>query len=306
MNTHRSHIVLLLISLFAATPQIEAQSIFGSIYEKAKTVLKSDNKEKAWEDATPFLDDYRYEVPITERKFINVVPDELLLSMSQSQYKSYLSASRLSTNSTKKAQLSRVSQKLYAAVSKLYNDNGMADELSLFKWELNLVKSDDINAFCMPGGKIVVYEGITNVATDDAAIAIVLSHEIAHAIAKHSAEQMSKGVMETAGVMTVIAILNNSDMSDTERRLSKLITAAGSTLLSLKFSRKNETEADRIGLILAAMAGYNPERAVTFWQSMEKANGKSVHDWYSTHPSSTNRIANIRSFLPEAKTYYKK
>lgn len=298
-------LILIVVAIVAATPEVQAQSTLGSLYEKAKKVLKSDNKEQAWEDATPFLDNYRYVVPVTGRKFINVVPDDLLLSMSERQYKSRLNSSNLSNSRAQKAQLTRVANNLIAAVNKYYRSQGKSSEAAQYKWEVNLVKDDDMNAFCMPGGKIVVYDGILKAANDDAALAIVLSHEIAHAMAKHSAEQLSKSVMTTAGVATIVAILNNSDMSETKRKISKLITAAGATLVNLKFSRKNETEADRIGLILAAMAGYNPERAVSFWQAMEKENGRTLRDWYSTHPSSTNRIANIRSFLPEAKRYYK-
>lgn len=279
-----------------------AQGIISGLLSKTKEAISSDNKEQIWEENTPFLDPYRYTVPVTKRKFINIIPDEQLLSMSASQYRSYVKKSTLSSNKAKVAQLKRVSTKLSNATKRFLQKHNMSNEVKNYKWEFNLVKDKTLNAFCMPGGKIVVYEGITQVAKTDELLAMVLGHEIAHALAKHSAEQMTKSIISSVGLMTIISILKGRGSSG----LSQIIASAGVTLLNLKFSRNNETEADRIGLIIAAMAGYNPEKAIELWEKMEEhEGGTSAHDWYSTHPSHANRIKNIRSFLPEAKKYYK-
>lgn len=267
-----------------------------------------ESARKAWDKAKDVggrsLDSHRFTVPVTGRKFLNVIPDEMLLSMSSKQYNLYLRNTRLSTNQKQKAQLNRVANKLIAAVKRLYALEGRSSELRNFHWEFNLAKVNEANAWCMYGGKILVYDGILEYANDDASLAIVLGHEMAHALAKHSAEQMTDGLISVGGMAIVYTIISNSDMSDFKKRVALILSNAGITLADLKFSRINETEADRLGLILAAMAGYDPSTAISFWERMnERSYIKSDHDWFSTHPSNKNRIQNIESFLPEARSY---
>lgn len=316
-----------IILLLADLQTVQSQSLWENVKEKAKSAWNSDTRKNAWEKtkektkeiyekgkdseigrkSQEALDAHRYTVPITKRKFLNIIPDSYILSLSKDQYKSYLSQSKKSTNQKQIAQVKRVANRLSQAVRKMYIDNGMQSEVSNFEWEFNVVQNKDANAFCMPGGKIVIYDGILSLADSDDALAVVMGHEIAHAIAKHSAEQMTKRVIEIGGIAIAYSIISNSDMSNRKKILASVLANAGITLMDLKFSRNNETEADRIGLILTAMAGYNPEVAVGFWQKMgEKSGNKSTHDWYSTHPSNANRIQNIKGMLPEAKRYYKK
>lgn len=300
--------VIWLLTLVPSSQTAEAQGLWESIKEGAKEAWNSDTRKELWEKTkdtyNEVLEPYRYTVPLTNRKFINVIPDDLLLSMSEDEYSSLIKSSRLSANASQKARVQRVSKKLSAAVSQFYRTQGLSDEANAFEWEFNLIKGSEVNAFCMPGGKIAVYEGIMPYAADDASLAIVIGHEIAHAIAKHSAEQLTKGAVTAVGVGTLLVMINQSDMSDGKKNLASVLTAAGVSLMTLKFSRVNETEADRIGLIIAAMAGYNPESAISFWQRMEaRDDSHSEHDWYSTHPSYTNRIRNLKSFMPEAKKY---
>lgn len=290
-----------------------SQSTWEKMKQKAKSAWNSDTRKNLWEKTketahavseSEMLKKFEYTVPVTNRSFYNLVPDKYLLPYSDQQYASYVNGSKACTNSAQKAQVQRVSQKLIAATERLLRNNGKAGELQNFKWKINVVQSDEVNAFCMPGGQIVVYTGILPVAGDDASLACVIGHEIAHAVAKHSAEQMSKQVMTTVGVAALYAMLTSDDMSRSERSMAQILAASGIPLATLKFSRLNETEADRLGLIIAAMAGYNPEAAVPFWQRMgEKSSLKTTRDWFSTHPSNANRISNIKQFIPEAKRY---
>ena len=251
----------------------------------------------------------QYEVPVTHRTFTNLIPDSWLTSQSAKEYKSFLrsSSSPASTNQKYVAQVNRVSSKLQAAVTRLYRMEGRSDELKNFHWETHVVKNKDNNAWCMPGGKIVVYDGMFECASVESSLAIVIGHEIAHALAKHSAEQMTKGAITTLGVTVAYGIISGSDMSSGSKTMSKVLAAAGGTLMSLKFSRRDEAEADRIGLVLAAMAGYDLDAAIPFWKRMgEKSSLKTHHDFFSTHPSNYNRIENIKSYLPEARRYRNK
>lgn len=245
-------------------------------------------------------------VPITGRKQNILVSDEQVLSLSNKEYSDYMKSAKLSTNSANTAMVKRVGQRLATAVEKYLNEHGLQAETKEFSWEFNLVQDQSVNAFCMPGGKIVVYEGLLPVTKDEASLAIVLGHEIAHAVAKHSAEQMSKQIKNQYGTEILGQVLNAAGVSSSTTQLAQIIAQKGLQFRSLKYSRDNESEADRMGLIFAAMAGYDPNVAVSFWQRMAQMTGNSNQsDVFSDHPSDAKRIAAIKQELPEALTYYK-
>lgn len=245
-------------------------------------------------------------VPITGRKQNILVSDEQVLSLSNKEYSDYMKSVKLSTNSANTAMVKRVGQRLATAVEKYLNEHGLQAETKEYSWEFNLVQDQSVNAFCMPGGKIVVYEGLLPVTKDEASLAIVLGHEIAHAVAKHSAEQMSKQIKNQYGTEILGQVLNAAGVSSGTTQLAQIIAQKGLQFRSLKYSRDNESEADRMGLIFAAMAGYDPNVAVSFWQRMAQMTGNSNQsDVFSDHPSDAKRIAAIKQELPEALTYYK-
>lgn len=243
-------------------------------------------------------------VPITGRKQNILVSDEQVLSLSNQEYSDYMKSVKLSINSANTAMVKRVGQKLATAVEAYLNNHGLAAETKQYSWEFNLVQDKSANAFCMPGGKIVVYEGLLPYTQNEASLAIVLGHEIAHAVAKHSAEQMSKQIKNQYGTQILGSVLNAAGVSSSTTQLAQIIAQKGLQFRSLKYSRDNETEADRMGLIFAAMAGYDPNVAVSFWQRMSQGNNSNQSDMFSDHPSDAKRIAAIKQELPEALTYY--
>ena len=187
----------------------------------------------------------------------------------------------------------RVGKKIASATEAYLRANGMASEIQNFSWEFNLIQDPQVNAFCMPGGKIVVYEGLMKLVSSDDELAVVVGHEVAHAVAKHSNERLSQQVMAQYG-----ANILNSLVSDK--------SAAVQYGMMLPFSRKHESEADYMGLVFMTMAGYNPDVAVGFWQKMSAGSGGSVPEFMSTHPSDATRIADIRKELPGIKAKYGK
>ena len=243
-------------------------------------------------------------VPITGRKQNILVSDEQVLSLSNQEYSDYMKSAKLSTNAANTAMVKRVGQKLATAVEAYLNNHGLAAETKQYSWEFNLVQDKSANAFCMPGGKIVVYAGLLPYTQNEASLAIVLGHEIAHAVAKHSAEQMSKQIKNQYGTQILGSVLNAAGVSSSTTQLAQIIAQKGLQFRSLKYSRDNETEADRMGLIFAAMAGYDPNVAVSFWQRMSQGNNSNQSDMFSDHPSDAKRIAAIKQELPEALTYY--
>ena len=245
-------------------------------------------------------------VPITGRKQHLLVSDEQVLSLSSQEYKKYMQTARRSTNKTNTAMVERVGKRLAQAVTTYLTQNGMTDELSGYQWEFNLVQDKNINAFCMPGGKIVVYEGLLPVTKDEASLAIVLGHEIAHAVAKHSAERLSNAYKNQYGVQILSAVAQGAGVSQTTQQLGQLIIGYGGQFFTAGFSRKQESEADHMGLILAAMAGYDPQVAISFWQRMSQSTGGGSSSLLSDHPSDAKRISQIQGWMPEALKYYKK
>ena len=243
-------------------------------------------------------------VPITGRKQNLMVSDQQILSLSNQQYTEYMKTAKPSTNKKNTEMVKRVGQKLATAVTNYLNNNGLSSEVANFQWEFNLVQDNQVNAFCMPGGKIVVYEGILPVTQDETSLAIVLGHEIAHAVAKHSAEQMSTAIRQQYGAQALSVVLSGAGASSGMQNIAGTVFGLGAKGASAKYSRNHESEADHLGIIFAAMAGYNPDAAVTFWQRMSAATGGGSTSWLSTHPSDATRIKQIQGWLPEARKYY--
>ncbi len=244
-------------------------------------------------------------VPLTGRKQLLLVSDQDVLSTSLTQYKQYMQGATRSSNYTKSAMVTRVGQKLAAATEQYLRQNGLASEVNNFSWEFNLVKENQINAFCMPGGKIVVYEGLMKLVSSDDELAVVLGHEIAHAVAKHSNERMSQEVLAQYGAR----ILGNSlaDKSAAVQALAGKVYGIGAQYgMVLPFSRKHESEADYMGLVLMTIAGYNPDVAVNFWKKMASSGQSNVPEFMSTHPSDARRISDIQKELPAIKQKYRR
>ena len=248
-------------------------------------------------------------VPITGRKTNLLVDDAQILSLSTQQYQDYMKGAKLSSNQTNAAMVRRVGQRLATAVETYLRENGYASELQYFQWEFNLVADNQVNAFCMPGGKIVVYEGILPYTQNETGLAIVLGHEIAHAVAKHSAEQLSSQMRQQYAAQIGGSILSQAAQAKgmgTVATIADMAGQIGFKFANLKYSRDNETEADHLGVIFAAMAGYDPQQAIPFWQRMAQQSGSSnKSDLFSDHPSNEKRIAALEKIMPEALKYYK-
>ena len=245
-------------------------------------------------------------VPITGRKQNLLVSDEQVLSLSGQQYQEYMKSAKASTNAANTAMVKRVGQKLATAVETYLRANGLADEVKNYAWEFNLVQNQQVNAFCMPGGKIVVYEGLLPITQNEASLAIVLGHEIAHAVAKHSAERLSNEYKKQYGMQILSGVASAAGVDTGLTQLGTSVLGIGAQAWSSGFSRSQESEADHIGLIFAAMAGYDPQVAVPFWQRMASSTGGGSTSIFSDHPSDAKRIKQIQAWMPEALTYYKK
>lgn len=244
-------------------------------------------------------------VPVTGRKHNLLVTDEYVLSLSSQEYTKYMQTAKKSTDQANTQLVKRVGQRLASAVEQYLIANNMAEEVKNYSWEFNLVKDNAANAFCMPGGKIVVYEGLLPYTQNEASLAIVLGHEIAHAVAKHSAEQMSKQIKAQYGQQILGGLLQGAGAGALGTQAAQNTLGIINTLGQKRYSRQNESEADYMGLVFAAMAGYDPSVAVPFWQRMSSGNTSSTPAFLSDHPSDAKRIADIKKWLPEAEKYYK-
>lgn len=245
-------------------------------------------------------------VPITGRKQTLMVSDGEVLSLATQQYQEFMKTAKTSTNAKNTAMVKRVGQNLANAVVNYLKNNGLASEVNNFAWEFNLVQDKQVNAWCMPGGKIVVYEGLLPVTQDEASLAIVLGHEIAHAVAKHSAEQLSTQMKQQYGVQIGSAVAGALGMGQNTQSIVQAVVAQGFNFKNLSYSRSHESEADHMGLIFAAMAGYDPQVAISFWQRMASASTSQTAEFLSDHPSDATRIKQIQGWMPEALKYYKK
>lgn len=241
-------------------------------------------------------------VAVTGRKQLLLVSDSEVMSLSSQSFKQYMASAKPSTNQTNTAMVVRVGQRIANAVETYLKANGMASEIQNYAWEFHLVQSKEVNAFCMPGGKIVVYEGLLPYTQTEDALAIVLGHEVAHAVAKHSAERMSHQLIANYGAQALGLIM--SGKSAASQQIAQQVYGLGANYgVMLPYSRSNESEADHMGLIFAAMAGYNPQVAPAFWQRMASM-GSATPEFFSDHPSDQRRINQIQKELPEAMKYY--
>lgn len=243
-------------------------------------------------------------VPLTGRTHRISVSDEQVLSLSNQEYTKYMASAKKSTNAANTAMVQRVGQKLATAVETYLKENGFADDVKNYSWEFNLVQDQTANAFCMPGGKIVVYEGLLPYTQNETCLAIVLGHEIAHAVAKHSAEQLTKQQNQQIGTNILGNVLNQAVGSGVGN-VASAVAGQYFSFRNLKYSRDNETEADYMGLIFAAMAGYDPQQAIPFWQRMSQGKSGNQSDIFSDHPSDAKRIAALQQEMPTALKYYK-
>lgn len=239
--------------------------------------------------------------PFTGKKDFNIVSNSSIFPTAFQQYDQFLGQNKVVKGTSQAAMVTSVGQKIKAAAEKYLNANGHQGYLDGYEWEYNLVESPDVNAWCMPGGKIVIYTGILPITKDEAGLATVMGHEVAHALVNHGAQRMSASTVQELGAAGVSVA--TSGQSATAQQL--FMQAYGVTTqygAMLPFSRKHENEADEIGLTLMAIAGYNPETAIAFWQRMQaNAGGGAPPEFLSTHPSGTTRINNIKSLIPKAK-----
>lgn len=245
-------------------------------------------------------------VPITGRKQLSLVPESDLVGMSLTEYQKFLSEHKpLQLNDSRAQLVKSVGEKIQAAVIKFMNEKGYGDRIKDYQWEFNTVDEAVVNAWCMPGGKVVVYTGLLPVTQTEEGLAVVMGHEIAHAIARHGNERMSQGLLVQAGGLALQVAV--SEKPQETQNLFLQSYGIGSTLGVLKYSRNHESEADKMGLVFSAIAGYDPNAAVAFWERMAtQSGGQKPPEFLSTHPSDETRIADIKAFLPEAMNYYKK
>jgi len=252
-----------------------------------------------------FLEVSCSKVPISGRKQLNLVPESDILSSSLASYNDFLQKNPpVPASDPNAAMVKKIGGKMKTAVETYLRQNGFASRIKEFKWEFNLVNNKEVNAWCMPGGKVVVYTGLLAVTQDEASLACVMGHEIAHAVARHGNERVSQGLLaEMGGVALDVAMANKS--SET-RQLIMTAYGAGATVgVIMPFSRTHETEADKLGLVFMALAGYNPNASIAFWERMAKQGGSKPPELLSTHPSDQTRINNLKAYMPTAMKYYK-
>lgn len=243
-------------------------------------------------------------VPVTGRSQLNLISSSEMLSMSFTEYDKFLKENKLSTNKDQTAMVKRIGQKIQQSVERYFAEKKMSEALSGYKWEFNLVESKDVNAWCMPGGKVVVYTGILPVTRDETGLAVVMGHEIAHAVAEHGNERMSQQMLAQYGA-TALDVALQKKPAETRGLWMTAFGVGAQYGVLLPFSRTQESEADQMGLIFMAMGGYDPNKAVEFWQRMSSLGGQKPPEFMSTHPSDETRIKDIQKHLPEALKYYK-
>lgn len=244
-------------------------------------------------------------VPITGRKRINIVSDAQILPVSFEQYAGFLKEHKISTDVKMSNEVRNVGINISRAVDKFMRANGMVSEANNYRWEFNLIDDKTVNAWCMPGGKVVFYTGILPICENTDGIAAVMGHEVAHAFAKHGQERMTSAYGQQLGGIAVA--LGTGKKDPKSRELWNTIYGVGSTVGMLAFSRTHETEADKLGMVFMVMAGYKPEEAINVWIRMsQRASGGAPPEFLSTHPSNKTRINNLKNYLPTAVALAKK
>jgi len=244
-------------------------------------------------------------VPLTGRRQLSLVSDADMFATSLVQYDKFLQENKLNTNTAETNLVRRVGNRIKSAVTVYFAQNNLSQELNGFAWEFNLVESEEVNAWCMPGGKVVVYSGILPITQNETGLAVVMAHEIAHAVAKHSNERMSQALLAQLGGLTLSAALQEKPQQTQDIWMT--VFGVGVQIGAvLPYSRLQESEADHLGLIFMAMAGYDPNASIVFWQRMSQKAGAKPPEFLSTHPSDKNRIKKIKSQIPEAMKYYRK
>jgi len=238
--------------------------------------------------------------PFTGKQTMALVPDSEIFPSAFQQYGDFLSKNKVLTGTKDAQRVESVANKIKVAAERWLTANGNASYLANYKWEYKLVESKEVNAWCMPGGKIVVYTGILPICKDDAGLAAVLGHEVSHALANHGQQRMSAGLLQQLGGAGV-AVATGNKSPETQQLIMQAYGVGSQVGVMLPFSRNHESEADMIGLTLMAIAGYNPENAVFLWERMSAQGGQAPPEILSTHPSNASRIANLRTLLPQAK-----
>jgi len=236
--------------------------------------------------------------PFTGKQTLALVPNSQILPMAFQQYDAFLSDNKVVTGTADARMVQTVGQKIATASERYLTANGYAGYLSEYEWEYHLVDSPEVNAWCMPGGKIVFYSGIMPIAQNEAGVAAIMGHEVAHALANHGQQRMSADQLQQLGAVGVgVATANSKNQA-----IFSTAYGLGSQFgLMLPFSRNHETEADKIGLTLMAIAGYDPIVAAQLWERMKQQGGGAPPEFLSTHPSSDTRIANIKAWAPAAR-----
>jgi predicted Zn-dependent protease len=245
-----------------------------------------------------------YKNAVTGKRSMTLMPESELIGMSATEYDKFLAEHPPLGDNDARVQLVRgCGIRIQKAVEKFMADKGASKDLDGFNWTFNVVDENTINAWCMPGGKVVVYTGLLPVTQDEAGLAVVMGHEIAHAIARHGNQRMSQS-MALQGLGTGFSMLLSQKPAMAQQIFAQAY-GIGTGLGTLAYSRGDETEADKMGLIFAAMAGYDPEAAVAFWERMASSGGQKPPELLSTHPSDETRIKDLKAYMPEAKKYYK-
>jgi len=243
-------------------------------------------------------------VPITGRKQVILYPASEIMAMSATNYDEFLLKNKLSKDRSSSEMVKKAGNRLVDGVNSYLAENNLSQKVENYQWEFNLIEEDVPNAWCMPGGKVVVYTGILPYTKTEEGLAVVMAHEIAHAIAQHGNERMSQQMMvQLGGVALATAI---DEKPEQTKQIYMTAFGLGTNLgVLLPFSRTHENEADEMGMIFMAIAGYNPTAAIEFWQRMSRAGGQKPPEFLSTHPSDETRVNNLQSILPHAMKYYK-
>jgi predicted Zn-dependent protease len=242
---------------------------------------------------------------VTGRKQLSLVSESELQSMALKEYSSFLSSNKVvNANTNKDAEMvKRIGNRIASSIKTYYDGKGQPSVLKGYNWEFNLVDNKEVNAWCMPGGKVVVYTGLLPVTKNETALAIVLGHEITHALAQHGSERMSQGLLQQLGGAALEVAIK--DKPAQTKNIFMTAYGIGTTVGAiLPFSRQEESEADKYGLYFAAMAGYNPEEAIPFWERMASSGGSKPPEFLSDHPSDAKRIAQLKVIMPEALKFY--